>query len=140
MTEKPETKPQTSYKILVVEDNMVNRKVAHFMLEKKGHDITAVENGREALTAMEGCIFDLILMDVQMPVMDGLEATVAIREKEKATGTHIPIIAMTAHAMKGDRERCLEAGMDDYITKPLNPEEVSQRIEEAMKNKKALSE
>ncbi|MFC2163493.1 response regulator [Acidobacteriota bacterium] len=133
--EKPSTKQQTSYKILVVEDNMVNRKVAHFMLEKKGHDLTAVENGKEALNAMENNIFDLVLMDVQMPVMDGFEATAAIRKKEETTGTHIPIIAMTAHAMKGDRERCLEAGMDDYVTKPLNPEEVSQHIEEAMQNK-----
>jgi CheY-like chemotaxis protein len=137
--EKQEIRPQTCYKILVVEDNMVNRKVAHFMLEKKGHDLTAVENGKEALNAMENGLFDLILMDVQMPVMDGFEATVAIRKKEEATGTHIPIIAMTAHAMKGDRERCLEVGMDDYVTKPLNPEEVFQRIEEAMKNKKSTA-
>jgi PAS domain S-box-containing protein len=136
---RSETRPQISYKILVVEDNMVNRKVAHFMLEKKGHDLTAVENGKEALNVMESKIFDLILMDIQMPVMDGFEATAAIREREKTTGTHIPIIAMTAHAMKGDREKCLEAGMDDYVTKPLNPEEVFQRIEEAMQNKKAAS-
>jgi len=137
--EKPETRAQTCYKILVVEDNMVNRKVAHFMLEKQGHDLTAVENGKEALNAMENGIFDLILMDVQMPVMDGFEATAAIRKKEETTGTHIPIIAMTAHAMKGDREKCLEAGMDDYITKPLNPEDVFQRIEEAMQKKKTAS-
>jgi len=136
---KLETRAQTCYKILVVEDNMVNRKVAHFMLEKQGHDLTAVENGKEALNAMENRIFDLILMDVQMPVMDGFEATATIRKKEEATGTHIPIIAMTAHAMKGDREKCLEAGMDDYITKPLNPEEVFQRIEEAMQKKKTAS-
>jgi CheY-like chemotaxis protein len=135
--EDSETSPQTCYKILVVEDNMVNRKVAHFMLEKKGHDISAVENGKEALDAMENNIFDLILMDVQMPVMDGFEATAAIRKKEETTGTHIPIIAMTAHTMKGDREKCLEAGMDEYVTKPLNPEELSQRIKETMQNKKA---
>jgi len=137
--EMTETRPQACYKILVVEDNVVNRKVAHFMLEKKGHDLTAVENGKEALNAMENNIFDLILMDVQMPVMDGLEATAAIRKKEETTGTHIPIIAMTAHAMKGDREKCLEAGMDEYVTKPLNPDEVSQRIEETMQNKIAVS-
>jgi len=127
------------FKILVVEDNMVNRKVAHFMLEKRGHHITAVENGKEALEALDGNIFDLILMDVQMPVMDGFEATAAIRKKEEATGTHIPIIAMTAHAMKGDRERCLKAGMDEYVAKPLNPEEVFQKIDTAMKESKSKS-
>ncbi len=124
------------YRILIVEDNMVNRKVAYFMLEKKGHEVTAVENGKEALTALENNIFDLILMDIQMPVMDGFKATEAIRQKEAGTGEHLPIIAMTAHAMKGDRERCLEAGMDDYTTKPLNPEEVFQKIDNAMKNLK----
>lgn len=122
------------YRILIVEDNMVNRKVAYFMLEKKGHDVTAVKNGQEALTALESNIFDLILMDIQMPVLDGFKATQAIREKEERTGDHIPIIAMTAHAMKGDRERCLDAGMDDYTTKPLNPAEVFQKINAAMKN------
>ncbi len=125
---------QECYRILVVEDNMVNRKVAHFMLEKKGHEVSAVENGKEALMALENNIFDLILMDVQMPVMDGFQATETIRKKEKSTGEHIPIIAMTAHAMKGDRERCLEAGMDDYLTKPLNPAEVFQKINDAVKN------
>jgi two-component system sensor histidine kinase/response regulator len=129
-------KSQECYRILIVEDNMVNRKVAHFMLEKKGHEVTGVENGKEAITALENNIFDLILMDVQMPVMDGLEATATIRKKEESTDDHIPIIAMTAHAMKGDRERCLEAGMDDYTTKPLNPEELFQKINDAMKNKK----
>ncbi|MBN1222825.1 MAG: response regulator [Candidatus Aminicenantes bacterium] len=136
---EPAMKSHACYKILVVEDNMVNRKVAHFMLEKRGHHITAVENGAEALKAMDGNIFELILMDVQMPVMDGFEATAAIRKKEETTGAHIPIIAMTAHAMKGDRERCLDAGMDDYVTKPLNPEEVFQRIEAAMDKKKSKS-
>jgi len=127
--------PQECYRILIVEDNMVNRKVAYFLLDKKGHEVTAVENGQEALTALENNIFDLVLMDVQMPVMDGFKATEAIRKKEEAMGDHIPIIAMTAHAMKGDRERCLEAGMDDYMTKPLNPVEVFQKINDTMKNK-----
>lgn len=123
------------YRILIVEDNIVNRKVAYFMLEKKGHEVTAVENGQEALKALENSLFDLILMDVQMPVMDGFEATEAIRKREARTGGHIPIIAMTAHAMKGDRERCLDAGMDDYTSKPLNPSEVFQKIDAAMKNR-----
>jgi two-component system sensor histidine kinase/response regulator len=126
---------QECYRILIVEDNMVNRKVAYFLLDKKGHEVTAVENGQEALTSLENNIFDLILMDIQMPVMDGFKATTEIRKKEASTGEHIPIIAMTAHAMKGDRERCLDAGMDDYMTKPLNPAEVFQKIEIAMKNK-----
>lgn len=129
-------KLQESYRILIVEDNIVNRKVAYFMLEKKGHEVTGVEDGKEALKALENNIFDLILMDVQMPVMDGFEATETIRKKEESTGGHIPIIAMTAHAMKGDRERCLESGMDDYMTKPLNPAEVFQKINDAMKNKR----
>jgi CheY-like chemotaxis protein len=114
---------------------MVNRKVAYFMLEKKGHIVTAVENGQEALKALETSLFDLILMDVQMPVMDGFEATEAIRKREARTGGHMPIIAMTAHAMKGDRERCLDSGMDDYTTKPLNPSEVFKKIDAVMRNK-----
>jgi signal transduction histidine kinase/CheY-like chemotaxis protein len=123
------------YRILIVEDNMVNRKVAYFMLEKKGHEVTAVENGQEALKALENSLFDLILMDIQMPVMDGFEATEAIRKREASTGGHIPIIAMTAHAMKGDRERCLDSGMDDYTSKPLNPSEVFQKIDAAIKKR-----
>ncbi|MDH5298750.1 MAG: response regulator, partial [Desulfobulbaceae bacterium] len=89
--------------------------------------ITAVENGREALSALERDTFDLILMDIQMPEMDGFEATAAIRKKEN--GEHIPIIAMTAHALKGDREMCLAAGMNDYVSKPITPEELLVAIE-----------
>jgi len=91
------------------------------------------ENGREVLKALKKDSFDLILMDVQMPEMDGLEATAAIREKEKKTRYHIPIVAMTAHAMKGDRERCLDAGMDDYVSKPLKPEDLLKTIERVIK-------
>jgi len=85
-------------------------------------------NGKEALAALEKNTFDLVLMDVQMPEMDGFEATMAIREKEKASGHHLPIIAMTAHAMAGDRERCLNAGMDDYISKPIRPQELADLL------------
>jgi two-component system, sensor histidine kinase and response regulator len=106
-------------KILLAEDNAVNRKLATALLEKRGHIVVVTENGREALDALEHEIVDLVLMDVQMPVMDGLEAIQAIRVKERSSGAHLPIIAVTAHAMKGDRERCLEAGADDYVTKPI---------------------
>ncbi|MBW1897130.1 MAG: response regulator, partial [Deltaproteobacteria bacterium] len=105
--------------IMVVEDNVVNQKVAVAMLEKRGHSVVVASNGREAITALHKESFDLILMDVQMPEMDGFEATRLIRDNEKVHGAHIPIVAMTAHAMKGDRERCLAAGMDDYISKPI---------------------
>src|SRR5262249_47249975 len=101
------------------EDNIVNQRVVLRMLQKQGHAVTVVNNGKEALDALSREHFDLILMDVQMPEMDGFETTFAIRADESWYGRRMPIVAMTAHAMEGDRERCLEAGMDDYITKPL---------------------
>jgi two-component system sensor histidine kinase/response regulator len=122
----------SSYRVLIAEDNIVNQKVAYFMLEKQGHLVTGVRDGKEAVEAMETGIFDVILMDVQMPNMNGFEATAAIREKEKKSDRHTPIIAMTAHAMKGDREMCLEAGMDDYVPKPLKADELLTKIEEAV--------
>jgi CheY-like chemotaxis protein len=109
--------------VLLAEDNAVNQRLAVRLLEKRGHRATVVGTGRAALAALERDRFDLALMDVQMPEMDGLEATTAVRQREKSTGAHLPIVAMTAHAMKGDREQCLAAGMDGYIAKPLNPEE-----------------
>ncbi len=115
-------------RILLTEDNPVNQLVALRLLEKRGHRVVVANNGREALAALENETFDLVLMDVQMPEMDGFETTNAIREKEKATKAHLPIIAMTAHAMKGDRERCLQAGMDAYISKPINGQELSRLL------------
>jgi signal transduction histidine kinase/CheY-like chemotaxis protein len=110
-----------SLRILLTEDNVVNQLVASRLLEKQGHHVVTSGNGREALARLDRERFDLILMDVQMPDIDGFEATAMIRKKEETTGGRIPIIAMTAHAMKGDRERCLAAGMDDYVSKPLQP-------------------
>ena len=130
--EQPDGPVRQSFRILIAEDNLVNQKVALYMLEKQGHQATGVMNGVEALAALEKGNFELILMDVQMPKMDGFKATELIRAKEKGTGAHIPIIAMTAHAMKGDRERCLEAGMDEYITKPLNVKQLSDIIARTM--------
>jgi len=116
-------------RILLAEDNIINQKVAVHILEKYGHKVFVANNGQEVLQALKKDRFDLILMDVQMPKMDGFEATASIREKEKKTGFHIPIIAMTAHAMKGDRERCLDSGMDDYIAKPLKAEHLTKTID-----------
>ena len=125
--------------ILLAEDNAVNQRLALKLLEKRGHTAVVVANGKEALAAYAAERFDLILIDVQMPEMDGFAATRAIRDHEArassapdqraAAGSHIPIVAMTAHAMKGDRERCLEAGMDSYISKPLNPQQLYEIIE-----------
>ncbi len=132
---RPFAEPDTKnlYRVLVADDNIVNRKVVHYMLEKQGHQVISVQDGREALKAMENNIIDLVLMDVQMPVMNGIEATAAIREKEHGSAVHTPIIALTAHAMKGDRERCLEAGMDDYIPKPINPDTLFATMEKMVK-------
>ncbi len=106
-------------KVLLVEDSVVNQKLAAAVLEKDGHHVTIANNGREAVQAFESDSYDLVLMDIQMPEMDGFEATRSIRKMEQGTGNHIPIIAMTAHALVGDRERCLAVGMDDYIAKPI---------------------
>jgi len=115
--------------ILLAEDNIINQKLATQVLKKRGHSVCVVRDGRQALAALDKGRFDLVLMDVQMAVMGGLEATAAIREMEKKVGGHIPIIAITAHAMPGDREMCLEAGMDAYVSKPLQAAELFEQIE-----------
>jgi two-component system sensor histidine kinase/response regulator len=127
----PEESPR-KLNILLAEDNAVNRVLAQRLLQKQGHTVTSVNNGIEALQLWEenqSRQFDIILMDVQMPEMDGLQAATRIRERELGTGAHIPIIAVTARAMKGDRERCLAAGMDGYISKPINPAELAKVIQ-----------
>ena len=107
-------------KILLAEDNRVNQFLTVRLLEKEGHRVEVVRNGRAALAALDQDRFDLALMDLQMPEMDGFETTAIIRERERASGAHLPIIALTANAMVGDAERCLEAGMDGYVSKPVD--------------------
>ncbi len=119
--------------ILLAEDNPINRKLAVKMLENMGHTVKTAFNGREAVEAFESQHFDLILMDIQMPDMDGIQATSIIREKEKLLGTKIPIIAMTAHALAGDRERFLAAGMDGYVSKPITAKELYEAVEKSGK-------
>jgi two-component system sensor histidine kinase/response regulator len=115
--------------ILLAEDSLFNQKLAVALLEGQQHVVTVVNNGQEAVKSVASQSFDLVLMDVQMPVMDGLEATTQIRARERETGAHVPIIAMTAHALKGDRERCLEVGMDGYVAKPIRARELFEAID-----------
>jgi PAS domain S-box-containing protein len=119
-------------RVLLAEDNIINQRLGMRLLEKRGHFVVVVNNGQEALEALKNEAFDVVLMDVQMPVMDGIEATAAIRAREKETGKHLPILAMTAHAMKGDRETCLSAGMDGYVAKPIQPRELYDAIDRAV--------
>jgi len=123
---------QNGLHILVAEDNLVNQRVVSRFLEKKGDRVTVVNNGREALRALEQDSFDLVLMDVQMPEMDGLEATTILRAREQADGGHLPVLALTAYAMKGDEDRCLLAGMDAYVSKPVRPEELFAAMEQVL--------
>jgi CheY-like chemotaxis protein len=118
-----------SRRILLAEDGLVNQQVARELLQSRGHRVVVVNNGREAFEAVQRESFDLVLMDVQMPEMDGFEATEAIRQSEQTTGDHIRIIAMTAHALKGDRERCLKAGMDAYLSKPIQTKTLYELVE-----------
>ena len=115
-------------RILLAEDNRVNQVVASRLLAKLGHTLVIANHGQEAIDLLQQQNFDLVLMDIQMPVMDGILATKTIREREQSTHRHMPVIAMTAHAMKGDRLRCLAAGMDGYVTKPIKSEELEAAI------------
>ncbi len=130
--------PRTALRILLAEDNPINQKVIVKILEVEGHQVTVASDGNEAVELAGREAFDLILMDVQMPTMSGLEAARLIREREHVTGGHIPIVALTASAMKGDRERCLEAGMDDYLSKPVRPDALLELISRYAPSAKAL--
>jgi signal transduction histidine kinase/CheY-like chemotaxis protein/HPt (histidine-containing phosphotransfer) domain-containing protein len=125
----PASSPARSLRVLLAEDNAVNQRLIIKLMEKKGHTLVVANNGLEALAAWEHEKFDVVLMDVQMPEMSGFEAVGRIREREKSTGEHIPVVAMTAHALKGDRERCLEAGMDAYVSKPIQSRLLFEAIE-----------
>jgi CheY-like chemotaxis protein len=129
------TPNHSGLRILLAEDNPVNQVLAIRLLEKRGHKVVLAENGKAAIEALEKQSFDLVLMDVQMPEVDGHQATKVIREREATTGIHIPIIAVTAHAMVGDKEECLRAGMDSYISKPLDANKLFAVIEEVTRNR-----
>jgi protein-histidine pros-kinase len=118
--------------ILLVEDNPINQKVAAWLLEREGHRVTIAANGKEALDWLERACFDLVLMDLQMPEMDGLEATQEIRRQEAGRPRRLPIVALTAQALVGDRERCLAAGMDSYVSKPVQSQVLFQAMAEAL--------
>jgi CheY-like chemotaxis protein len=130
---------QTSLRILLAEDNPVNQRLATCLLEKRGHCVTVANNGGEAVDLLENASYDLVLMDVQMPVVDGLEATIMIRERETGTGKRQPIVALTAHAIKGDADQCMVAGMDGYLTKPIRHNELDAVLEKygALRNQLA---
>lgn len=128
----PLLEEKTHLQILLAEDNTVNQLLAVRLLQKRGHHVTVAANGREALEILEKQSFDLLLMDIQMPEMDGLTATAAIRAREQQTGAHLPIVAMTARAMKGDRDHCLASGMDAYISKPIRVDQLFEIVENLM--------
>ena len=139
-TEEEADSSRPPLRILLAEDSLANQKVALAILQRHHHDVTIVQNGLEAIEAVQKKNYDLLLMDVQMPVLDGLSAALQIREQESATGQHIPMVAITAHALKQDRARCLSAGMDDYVSKPLSPAELFNAIERALKKQQAQPE
>jgi CheY-like chemotaxis protein len=126
---------QNRARILLAEDNAVNQTLAVRLLEKRGYVVCVAGDGHAAVAALEKDTFDLVLMDIQMPGMDGFEVTSAIRKKEERTGRHIPIVAMTAHALIGDQERCVAGGMDGYVSKPIRTSELFSAIESLLANK-----
>ena len=128
----PATVPAGSRRVLVAEDDPISQKLVARLLDRAGYDVTVVPDGARALEALEAAPFDLVLMDVQMPEMNGLEATAAIRRRERDTGGHVPVLAMTGHATKGDAERCLQGGMDGHIAKPISPQRLLEAMAEAL--------
>jgi len=120
-------------RVLLAEDNQVNQRLGIRLLENRGHQVTLASNGREAVEALKEASYDLVLMDVQMPEMDGIEATLAIRAYETRIGGRQHIVALTAHAMKGDEKRCYEAGMDGYLSKPIRPAELDELLAKLLK-------
>ena len=131
---RPRSHAARPLRILLAEDSLVNQKLAVGLLSRAGHEVVVAGDGREAVSAVAAGGFDLVLMDVQMPEMDGLEAAAAIRAREAGSGKHLPIIAMTAHAMKGDRQRCLAAGMDEYVSKPIRAHQLLSTIEQVLQS------
>jgi len=132
-------KVESHANILLAEDNLINQKLARRLLEKLGHRVTLVENGVQAVAAVEKSDYDLVLMDVQMPEMGGFEATAKIRQLEQKLRKHTPIIAMTAHALQGDRENCINAGMDDYMSKPINIKQLKLTLDKYIGEGKVVS-
>ena len=122
--------------VLLTEDNLDNQRLVSLYLKRLGLTIEIANNGKEAVAALAAQEFDVVLMDVEMPEMDGFGATAVIRVQEKQTGAHIPIIAMTAHAMKGDRERCVEAGMDDYVSKPIRAQRLFDNLRSVLQDRR----
>ena len=138
---EPAGRGRNALRILVAEDNAVNLLLIKRLLEKRGHTVLSASNGREALNILEKANWtgiDVALMDIQMPEMDGLQATAVIREHEKLTGEHLPIVAVTAHVMANDREKCIEAGMDDYVSKPLDPNMLFGAIDRVLPSSKPI--
>jgi two-component system sensor histidine kinase/response regulator len=123
------TIPYHIYKILVAEDNYINQKLIKKLLHKKGYNTLVVEDGKKVIDVLQNQQYDVILMDIQMPIMDGYQATAYIREKERLTGEHIPIIGITAFAMESDRQKCFAIGMDDYLSKPFHKDDFYDVIE-----------
>jgi two-component system sensor histidine kinase/response regulator len=123
----------TPYRVLVADDDSVSRKITVLMLEKRGYSVSAVENGRKVLAVLEESRFDIVLMDILMPELDGFETTKLIRDREKLTGEHIAILAMTAQAQRGDEQRCLAAGMDGYLSKPIEMAKLLVAVESALR-------
>ncbi len=130
-----EMRPHRPLEVLLAEDSVVNQRLAQRLLERWGHKVAVANTGRDALDALERRHYDVVLMDVQMPEMDGFEATMELRKRERVHGGHVPVVAMTAHAMKGDREHCLAAGMDSYVSKPINPQDLFDVIERLVAEK-----